>query len=102
MLFALVFCPVSAALFFGSLLPLALDAGSGALLPAVYGLGTALPVFVFALLVAAGARWESRAFDAMSRIEPWVQRFTGALFIGVGIYYSLRSIFGVDIELSIG
>lgn len=95
MLFALSFCPVSAALFFGSLVPLALEAGSGVLLPSVYGVGTALPVFAFSLLIMAGAHSVGRVFGAVSRFEPWVRQFTGALFIGVGIYYSLRYIFGI-------
>ena len=55
-LFALSFCPVSATLFFGSLLPLAMRHGSGALLPLLYGLGTAIPVVVFAVIIAFGAR----------------------------------------------
>ena len=95
MLFALSFCPVSAALFFGSLIPLALDAGSGVLLPSVYGLGTALPVFAFALLIVAGTRSVGRVFGVVSRIEPWARQFTGGLFIAVGIYYSLHYIFGI-------
>lgn len=94
-LFALSFCPVSAALFFGSLVPLALGAGSGVLLPSVYGVGTALPVFAFALAIAAGTRSVARAFGAVSRVEPWVRRLTGILFIAVGIHYSLRFVFGV-------
>ena len=47
--FALTFCPVSAALFFGSLLALAVRHESGVILTAVYGMGTGLPVFVFAI-----------------------------------------------------
>ena len=43
-IFALSFCPVSAALFFGSLIPLALNNAFGELLPLVYGAGTAIPV----------------------------------------------------------
>lgn len=39
-LFALSFCPVSAALFFGSLIPLAINGQSPLWLPAVYGIGT--------------------------------------------------------------
>ena len=44
--FALMFCPVSAALFFGSLLPQALAGPSVALPVLAYGIGTALPVAV--------------------------------------------------------
>ncbi|MCP4710680.1 MAG: sulfite exporter TauE/SafE family protein, partial [Planctomycetes bacterium] len=43
-IFALSFCPLSAVLFFGSLLPLAVKYNSGVLLPLAYGIGTALPV----------------------------------------------------------
>ena len=37
---ALVFCPISAALFFGSLIPLALASKIGIVLPFIYGIGT--------------------------------------------------------------
>ena len=46
--FALSFCPVSAGLFFGALVPLATEHRSPLLLPALYGIGTALPVAAFA------------------------------------------------------
>ena len=46
-LFALSFCPVSAALFFGSVLPLAVKFESSIWLPFCYGLGTALPLAFF-------------------------------------------------------
>ena len=52
MAFALAFCPVSAALYFGSLIPLAVQSKSAVVLPTVYGIGTALPVFVFAVIIA--------------------------------------------------
>ena len=44
MLFALSFCPVSAALYFGSLIPLAIQSGSTLAVPSMYGIGTGLPV----------------------------------------------------------
>src|SRR5271157_5453523 len=94
-IFALSFCPVSAALFFGSLVPLAVRSGSRVALPSVYGIGTGLPVFFFAVLIALGAQWVGRAFNAMTKFEKWARRVTGVLFIGLGIYESLRSIFGV-------
>ncbi|MEX1223439.1 MAG: aromatic aminobenezylarsenical efflux permease ArsG family transporter, partial [Pirellulales bacterium] len=53
--FALSFCPTSAALYFGSLIPLSVQAGSSFLLPGVYGLGTAVPVLAFAFVIAFSA-----------------------------------------------
>jgi cytochrome c-type biogenesis protein len=54
-----------------------------------------LPVFFFAVLIALGAQWVGRAFNAMTKFEKWARRVTGVLFIGLGIYESLRLIFGV-------
>ena len=42
--FALTFCPSSAALFFGSLLPLTIRSGDSWTYPALFGIGTSLPV----------------------------------------------------------
>jgi cytochrome c biogenesis protein CcdA len=95
MVFALSFCPVSAALFFGSLIPLSLKSGSSYVLPSLYGIGTALPVFAFAVVIALGTRWVSTVFNKLTQMEVWARRLTGAVFIAVGIYLSLVYIFGV-------
>jgi cytochrome c-type biogenesis protein len=93
--FALSFCPVSAGLFFGSLVPLAVDQGSPLLLPSLYGIGTALPVAVFAVLLAGGAGWLGKALDRVQTFEFWARRVTAVVFIGVGVYETLRSTFGL-------
>lgn len=92
---ALAFCPVSAALFFGSLIPLCLTNVSSITIPAVYGVGTALPVLVFAVVVALSTHSVAKAFKAVSAIEVWGHRITGGLFILLGIYLSLTHVFGV-------
>jgi len=94
-LFALSFCPVSAALFFGSLLPLALEAESPVLLPTLYGLGTALPVIAFAVLVAAGARGLGVAFQRVTQVERWARRVMALIFIVMGLYMTLAFTFGL-------
>jgi cytochrome c-type biogenesis protein len=87
MLFALSFCPTSAALFFGSLIPLAIESKSVVVLPALYGLGTALPVFAFAVLIALGAKSLAAAFKRLTALELWARRITGTVFIGIGTYF---------------
>jgi cytochrome c-type biogenesis protein len=87
MLFALSFCPTSAGLFFGSLIPLAIDAKSVVVLPGLYGLGTALPVFAFAVLIALGAKSVATVFHRLSALEVWARRVTGAVFILIGTYF---------------
>lgn len=85
--FALSFCPISAALFFGSLIPLAFKHRSAIGLPFVYGAGTALPVLGFALAVTGGFSSVSRWFRGISKAERIARKITGAVFILAGIYY---------------
>jgi cytochrome c biogenesis protein CcdA len=85
---ALAFCPVSAGLFFGGLIPLALDHRSSLWLPALYGLGTGLPVVVFAVLVSAGLAWVGSAFHRLQAVERWARRLTAVVVILVGLYYT--------------
>ncbi len=94
-IFALAFCPTSAALFFGSLIPLAIEQDSRAALPLLYGLGTALPVVVCALVIAFSARSLGRMFKVLQTLELWARRITGVVFIGVGLFFALRYIFEV-------
>ncbi|MCB2156481.1 sulfite exporter TauE/SafE family protein [bacterium] len=90
--FALSFCPTSAALFFGSLLPLTVKSGSSIIYPGIYGIGTAIPVLGFALVIAFGANGLGAAFKRVSAFELWARRITGVLFIGIGIWMSVRFI----------
>ncbi len=96
-LLALSFCPVSAALFFGALIPLSLTCNSWFLLPVVYGGGTALPVVFFAFLIAFASEYLGRAFDRLGQMEVWVRRAAGVLFILAGVYYCLTAIFGLNL-----
>lgn len=91
--FALAFCPVSAALFFGSLIPLATAHASPLALPALYGVGTAVPVLGFAILVAAGAASLGSAYEKLRRLERWARPATGLVFILAGIYETMRGVF---------
>jgi len=95
-LFALAFCPVSAAFFFGSLIPLAVSQASTIVLPLIYGVGTGLPVLLFALVIVFGISTVSRVFQAVSKTEVWVRRATAVVMIGVGIHLSLLHIFNVN------
>lgn len=92
-LFALSFCPTSAALFFGSLLPIALENNSSIILPSVYGIGTGLPVIFFAVLLSMGTNMVSKAFNKITVFEKWARRLTGLIFISIGIYYTVSYTF---------
>jgi cytochrome c biogenesis protein CcdA len=92
--FALAFCPVSAALFFGSLLPLALQQESTWLLPAVFGVGSALPVLVFGILLTVARQTATKAFGQLQRSDRWLLPASGWLLVGVGIYLIARQWWG--------
>jgi cytochrome c-type biogenesis protein len=85
--FALSFCPVSAALFFGSLMPLALVHQSHAAMLSIYGVGTAVPVLGFATLLAFASHWLAKAMEVTATVEHWAKRITGVVFLVIGAYY---------------
>ncbi len=95
MLFALSFCPISAALFFGSLIPLSIERESAVLLPLGYGIGTALPVMALGVVLGVSARSIGGLFKQLTRIEKWARLITGITFLLVGLYLSLAYIFRV-------
>ncbi len=88
LIFALVFCPISAALFFGSLIPLALKSKLGTVLPFIYGIGTGLPVLLFAFVIALGVTSLSHWFHRLTRLEYYMRKITGIIFILAGLYYA--------------
>lgn len=96
-LFALSFCPVSAALFFGGMIPVALKYNSSVILPFSYGIGTAVPVVIFAILIIVGMKAVDKALAKIGKIEKVMKYITGYLFILIGIYLALVHIFRVEI-----
>jgi cytochrome c biogenesis protein CcdA len=117
-LFAVAFCPVSAAWFFGLVaLILGSEAGAGAIaaklatvgislpeaalpgatvvLPLIFGVGTAVPVLLVAFLLAYSAKSVGKTYNMLSKIEWWARQITGWIFVLAGIYFSLTYAFEV-------
>lgn len=86
-IFALAFCPYSAVLFFGALIPVALKSTGGMALPAVFAIGTGLPVLVFGTLLSLGVAGVANWLNALTRAERIIRIIVSLIFIGVGIYY---------------
>jgi cytochrome c biogenesis protein CcdA len=86
-IFALAFCPYSAVLFFGVLIPVALKSTGGVALPAVFAIGTGLPVLIFGTLLSAGVAGVATWLNAITRAERIIRIIVSVIFIGVGIYY---------------
>ncbi|MDZ7815327.1 MAG: aromatic aminobenezylarsenical efflux permease ArsG family transporter [Planctomycetota bacterium] len=79
-LFAFAFCPPSVALFLSALV-ISLEHESMVLPPLVYGIGTAVPVIVFAIFIAFASQYVGKAFNAMTKIEKWFRLITGLIFV---------------------
>ncbi len=115
-LFAVSFCPTSAAWFFGLIalimgskgeaitgllarigisLPGASLPGGALVLPLIYGIGTALPVLLVAFLLAYSAKSVGRTYNVLSKVEWWARQVTGWIFVLAGIYFSLQYVFEV-------
>lgn len=94
-LFALSFCPVSAALFFGSLIPLALGSGQPLPVVALYGIGTAAPIAVLAMVMIFSMRAASQAAGGIARARPWIAKVTGVLLLLAGLYLTADQTLGI-------
>jgi cytochrome c biogenesis protein CcdA len=84
--FALAFCPLSASLYFGGLIPLAVKSPAGSGLALLYGIATALPVLIVGILLALGLEFAGHAIHGMQKVERWSRPVIGVIFIAVGLY----------------
>lgn len=88
-LFALSFCPVSAALFFGSLIPLAASSPLSIFTVILYGIGTALPVGVISLLAIFSVEKAGRIIKRVQQLQRGSLTLTGTVLIAIGIWLTL-------------
>ncbi len=82
--FSLGFCPTMFVLFFGSLMPLALQSTYGVVLPSVFAIGTAMPFLLIAGF-AVGFGLDRVIVKRAKRWGLWIQKLAGVLFIVLGI-----------------
>jgi cytochrome c biogenesis protein CcdA len=93
--FALAFCPTSAAIYFGSIIPLSIQHQSLLLIPCVYGVATGIPVVGVAFFVAFGVNRLGSVYKTLSTVEVWARRITGILFVLVGLYFAITLTAGI-------
>lgn len=86
---ALSFCPTTAALFFGGLIPMAVAHQSSVFLPLAFSLGASLPVVSMVFLVGFAANRVGQITHKINRIEWWLRNASGAIAIVVGVYFTL-------------
>ncbi|MEE9169333.1 MAG: cytochrome c biogenesis protein CcdA, partial [bacterium] len=94
-LIALSFCPMSAAIFFGVLIPLAVSSESTILYPVLFGVGSSFPLVVITLIISSGTTFFTRLSTAKKSTEKKVRLTAGLILILLGIYLTLRHIYNV-------
>ena len=87
MVFALAFCPYSGVIYFAMLIPITIASVGGLFLPVIFAVATALPVIIFAWLLAFAIGNVGKLYNHIKTFELWFRRIVAVLFIGVGIYY---------------
>jgi len=87
-IFALAFCPFSAVLFFGMLLPLALKTGDAVIIPSIFALATGIPVILFSLVLVYSVSKLGSILNKVQTFERWMRRSVAMVFILVGLYYT--------------
>ncbi len=89
-LFAFAFCPFSAVLFFGMLIPLALSFSDGILIPSIFALATGLPVIIFAFILTFSVSKVGKIMGKVQTFEKYMRYFISAVFLIVGVYYTWK------------
>lgn len=84
--FALAFCPYSGVLYFFMLIPLTLSSPEGLLLPLSFSIATALPVILFAFLIAFTVSAAGKLYNNIKAFEYWFRRVVSIIFILAGLY----------------
>lgn len=85
-IFALAFCPYSGVLYFLMLIPITLSSPEGLLLPFAFSIATALPVIIFAFLIAFTVSAAGKLYNNIKVFEFWFRRIVSVIFILAGIY----------------
>lgn len=97
-MFAMAFCPTSAA-YFGAVVTVIVRSSQAVWLALLYGVATGLPVFVFALLIALSVRGLGRAFQILTVVDRIVRVTAGVIFLVIGIYFILLYVFELPINV---
>ena len=90
--FALAFCPFTAILYFGGLIPMTVASASGLLLPPVFAVAACLPVIVIAWLLAYSVANIGKFYNQTKIIEKWFKRVVAAVFIGAGFFLIFKNL----------
>ena len=82
---AFAFCPTLFLLFFGVLIPLAVQSRGGLLFPGVFALGTTLPLLALLALFGLGLKGAQAKLATVKRLDLYLRRAAGVVFLIAGL-----------------
>jgi cytochrome c biogenesis protein CcdA len=83
--FSFAACPTLFVLFFGTLIPLAVTSFGGITFPAIFAIGTTVPLILFIALLAFGTQSITPFVKKLRAADVWVSRLAALVFILVGL-----------------
>jgi len=86
-IFALAFCPFSAVLFFGMLIPLALTYSDGLIIPSVFSFATGLPVIILSFVLVHSVSRIGTIMHKIRLFEKYARYIVACVFVLIGLYY---------------
>ena len=72
------------------LIPIALKAGDGLIIPAVFAFATGLPMIIFSFILVYSVSKLSIILNKVQTFEKWIRKIVGILFIVIGLYYIIK------------
>lgn len=84
---SLALCPCTAVIFFGLLIPMSMEANVvGMSFPILFGLGTSVPILVFAALLGLSTKVAQTYLNNILKYEPYARKVFGIGFAIYGTY----------------
>ncbi|MBR5375120.1 MAG: sulfite exporter TauE/SafE family protein [Paludibacteraceae bacterium] len=90
---AFAFCPYSATIYFGVVIPSSLSAENGYIVPIFFAIGATIPVLSLAWIFAYSMDTAKKKLDKFQQYELWFRRILAILFIISGILFILEYYF---------
>lgn len=87
---SLAFCPHSAALFFGILIPLTIKSSVGLFLPPIFAIGASLPIIILSFFLSYNSEKIEKSFERVEKIEKPLRYITAVIFLIAGAVFILN------------
>jgi cytochrome c-type biogenesis protein len=84
---SLAFCPHSAALFFGILIPLTIKSAVGLILPPLFAIGASLPIIILAFALSYNTEKIDIIFNKMEKLEQPLRYVAAIIFLIAGLIF---------------